>query len=384
MQKLKKQISESFFNPILYFLPALVFMVVDDFWGINTAWKVSFPFAFALVFYGYFMYIRMLFWHGILAFCYLLVGFFATLVADTIEVLNYTDEFVFFILIVILVSRKKALQKVVSKTLPHEIPMSNNENELFRVARVLMMIVLVYLILGLLFDATNLPNKEIPIRYIKYIYALSIIFVGIFETIRVFIVREKLMREDWLPVVDEEGRVIGSVQYQHDADKKVRLMHPVVRLYFIENRKILLQQRKPDDQNEPMLWDASLSRQVRMSESIDGALRTFTGKLYNIEPIKFFSLTKYIYNGTFSDQLIYFLFVLCISEGSAPHADKIFKTKWWTINQIEDNLNSGIFTERFIKEYEVLERSGLLERDGCDCECRLRDSIQSMMESSAD
>ncbi|NLO70800.1 MAG: hypothetical protein GX102_07675 [Porphyromonadaceae bacterium] len=383
MQKLKKQISESFFNPILYFLPALVFMVVDDFWGINTAWKVSFPFAFALVFYVYFMYKRMFFWHGILAFCYLLVGFFATLVADTIEVLNYTDEFVFFILIVILVSRKKALQKVVSKTLPHEIPMSNNENELFRVARVLMMIVLVYLILGLLFDATNLPNKEIPIRYIKYIYALSIIFVGIFETIRVFIVREKLMREDWLPVVDEEGRVIGSVQYQHDADKKVRLMHPVVRLYFIENRKILLQQRKPDDQNEPMLWDASLSRQVRMSESIDGALRTFTGKLYNIEPIKFFSLTKYIYHGTFSDQLIY-LFVLCKSEGIAPQADKIFKTKWWTIKQIEDNLNSGIFTERFIKEYEVLERSGLLERDGCDCECRLRDSIQSMMESSAD
>ena len=61
MRSLKKQICESFFNPILYFLPTLVFIAADDFWGINNAWKISFPVAFALVFYVYFMYRRMFF-----------------------------------------------------------------------------------------------------------------------------------------------------------------------------------------------------------------------------------------------------------------------------------------------------------------------------------
>lgn len=379
MQSLKKQISESFYNPILYFLPTLVFIVVDDFWGLNNAWKISFPVAFALVFYVYFQYRRMFIWHGVLAVGYLIVGLLSTIASEILPVFGYVDELVFFILLTIMIFQKKSLGKIAYKTLPHELPLSNNENELFRVAKILMMITLFYLLVALVLEALNAPNQDKLLNIVKYCYAFGVGFIGIFETIRVFIVRNRLMNEDWLPVVDEEGKVTGSVQYQPGTESESRLMHPVVRLYFIENGKIFLQQRKPNDRSEPLHWDASLSRQVRMSESIIMALKKFTRKLYQIEPLKYLFLTNYIYHGKFSNQYIY-LFVLCKSDGIQPQEGEVYLTKWWTQKQIEAELGAGVFTERFEKEYEYLKRSGLLEQDGCDCDCALKQMIRNKME----
>lgn len=379
MQSLKKQISESFYNPILYFLPTLVFIVVDDFWGLNNAWKISFPVAFALVFYVYFQYRRMFIWHGVLAVGYLIVGLLSTIASGILPVFGYVDELLFFILLTIMIFQKKSLEKIAYKTLPHELPMSNNENELFRVAKILMMVTLFYLLVALVLEALNAPDQERLLNIVKYCYAFGIGFFGIFETIRVFIVRNRLMNEDWLPVVDEEGKVTGSVQYQPGTESESRLMHPVVRLYFIENGKIFLQQRKANDRSEPLHWDASISRQVRMSESIIMALKKFTRKLYQIEPLKYLFLTNYIYHGKFSNQYIY-LFVLCKSDGIQPQEGEVYLTKWWTQKQIEAELGAGVFTERFEKEYEYLKRSGLLEQDGCDCDCALKQMIRNKME----
>ncbi len=379
MQSLKKQISESFYNPILYFLPTLVFIVVDDFWGLNNAWKISFPVAFALVFYVYFQYRRMFIWHGVLAVGYLIVGLLSTIASEILPVFGYVDELVFFILLTIMIFQKKSLGKIAYKTLPHELPLSNNENELFRVAKILMMITLFYLLVALVLEALNAPDQERLLNIVKYCYAFGIGFIGIFETIRVFIVRNRLINEDWLPVVDEEGKVTGSVQYQPGTESESRLMHPVVRLYFIENGKIFLQQRTANDRSEPLHWDASISRQVRMSESIIMALKKFTRKLYQIEPLKYLFLTNYIYHGKFSNQYIY-LFVLCKSDGIQPQEGEVYLTKWWTQKQIEAELGAGVFTERFEKEYEYLKRSGLLEQDGCDCDCALKQMIRNKME----
>lgn len=379
MQSLKKQISESFYNPILYFLPTLVFIVVDDFWGLNNAWKISFPVAFALVFYVYFQYRRMFIWHGVLAVGYLIVGLLSTIASEILPVFGYVDELVFFILLTIMIFQKKSLGKIAYKTLPHELPLSNNENELFRVAKILMMITLFYLLVALVLEALNAPNQDKLLNIVKYCYAFGVGFIGIFETIRVFIVRNRLINEDWLPVVDEEGKVTGSVQYQPGTESESRLMHPVVRLYFIENGKIFLQQRKANDSSEPLHWDASISRQVRMSESIIMALKKFTRKLYQIEPLKYLFLTNYIYHGKFSNQYIY-LFVLCKSDGIQPQEGEVYLTKWWTQKQIEAELGAGVFTERFEKEYEYLKRSGLLEQDGCDCDCALKQMIRNKME----
>lgn len=382
MQQLKKQIRESFFNPILYFLPTLVFMVVDDFWGLNMAWKISFPVAFALVFYVYFVYKRMFLWHGILAVGYLIIGLTSSVIPESNFLLSHADELIFIVLLILLISQKSALGKIASKALPHKLPMSNNENELFRVAKVLIFIVTVYVTLALIFEYSSIENKDISIFYLKYLYAITLIFIVFFETVRVLIVRSRLLKEDWLPIVDKNGKVTGSVQYQPNTENTEKIMHPVVRLYFVENGMIYLQQRNAKDITEPLLWDASLSRRVRMTESIDMVLHQFTQKLYNQSQQKFLFLTNYVYHSKFSDQYIY-LFISCKTDELQPQKNEVFQTKWWTTKQIEDNLGVGVFTERFEKEYDILKRSGLLEQEICDCECALKDLVKNKTDKTS-
>ena len=74
MEKLRKQIRESFFNPVLHFLPLLVFLIVDEFSGMNLAWKISFPTALVLLTYIYFAYKRLFTWHLVFTFLFVAVN----------------------------------------------------------------------------------------------------------------------------------------------------------------------------------------------------------------------------------------------------------------------------------------------------------------------
>lgn len=378
MDELKKQIKDSFYNPILYFLPLLFFIVMDDFYGLNMAWKISFPVASLLIFYVYWFYNRLFLWHLLLSVGYILIGLIVSLIPEepeSKEIFQYSDEALFILFILILIISKSSLEKIAAKTLSYEMPMSNNVNELFRFNNNLLAIVSLYLIVIVLeaFGVFSFTREQV--QNLHYAYLLAFLFLGVFETVRVFIIRYRLLHEDWLPIINDEGKVTGSSQYFHELPHK-KHMHPVVRLHFIDNGILYLQQRKADDYDEASLWDAPVSRHVRLGESIYQSLKYKIQKLYNIEPLKFLFLTNYKYENSTEYQYVY-LFVLCKTDGLKPNMNKIQATKWWTQNQIEDNLTTSIFTERFKIEYELLKRTGLLEQESCDCDCVLKNLINN-------
>ncbi|HZK69490.1 MAG TPA: hypothetical protein VFC36_07850, partial [Paludibacter sp.] len=70
-----------------------------------------------------------------------------------------------------------------------------------------------------------------------------------------------------------------------------------------------------------------------------------------------------------------FLFVSCQLTEINPNPTFIELTKWWTQQQIEENLDKAIFTENFKIEYDLLQRSGLLETGKCQCNCKLKEVI---------
>lgn len=381
MKQLKKQIRDSFFNPILSFLPALVFMVLDDFLGVDAAWRVSFPVAVGVTLFVFLRYRRMFVWSGLMSVSYVIIGLLTTVFIGDKGLFLFTDEVVFLLLALFFHRRKKWLEDIAPKTLPQELPMSNNVNELYRVMKALAVIVGCYLVAGVVLHFARFGSYETVGHYLRLLYLISIICLGIFESIRVFIIRARLVNEDWLPVVNSEGNVVGSVQYQPGTVPAKRLMHPAVRLYFIKNGKILLQRRPSDDRSEPLLWDAAISRQVRMSESIDGVLETHSRQCYGIDDARYLFLTHYIYHGRFSNQFVY-LFVSCSTDRLQPSSESRLQTKWWTPKQIEADLDCEVFTERFELEYRILQRSGLLEAEECRC-CPLKDAMRGLPSSEA-
>lgn len=373
MIQLKKQIKESFFNPIFYFLPVMIYLGVNEYFGVDAAWKFSFPAALVLLFYVYFEYRRIFLGFIFVSIGYLLVGIGSTLITrsnfDSILSL-YGDELLFALVLSLVLFLKDKFDIFLTKRISRCVPMSNNLIELYRVIRILLFITISYL--TLIFLTLYIPyiNKSYT-EVLKLLYIVSLLLLVFYEIFRVFRVRNSLLKEDWLPIVSRTGRVIGSSQYQAGVQMDKNLMYPVVRFYFIDNGMLLLHKRESNSTTDPELWDASESRHVRMSESINQALHNLSKKHYNVDAEKFFLLTRYEYKGKFNRQLI-FLFLCCRTP--ELEIDATFKnaTKWWIPNQIEDNLDSGIFSERFKKEYYMIKRSGLLNANECDCECVLK------------
>ena len=385
MPKLKKQIKESFFNPSFYFLPLLVFMVADEFLDLTMAWKISFPIAFGLIFYVYFVYNRMLLWHIILSVGYLIVGLLVTLFSEILPAnffSAYLDEILVAVILLILLTGRPRIEKISDKTLLYKVPMSNNVNELFRFANLIFLVVFCYLITVLFINLGVVRLDSPSAEYVKYVYFLTILVIVVYEFIRVESVRISLLREEWLPVMDEDGNVIGSIQKDASITEEEKYIHPIVRMHFVQGDMIFLRQRQPDDLIFPSMWDATVSKHVLMGESIEESVKKTSIKFYNVEPENLIFLANYTYENV--SEIVYaYLFVTCRMPGFSVRNDEHQFTKWWTLKQIEENLNSGIFTETFIKEFEILKRSGAFISESCDCECALKDMMRNKTNDEA-
>jgi isopentenyldiphosphate isomerase len=192
--------------------------------------------------------------------------------------------------------------------------------------------------------------------------------------LRVQIIRSKLLKEEWWPIVSDQGKIIGSIQHLTSLNDENKYMHPVVRVHLIEKGMILLKKRPHDDPESPDLWDSSISNHVKMGETIEKCVERSAEEKYALNNFRFMYLSNYSLEGKNEKQYA-FLFVSCLQAEYKLNPSSVDQTKWWTQRQIEDNLNEGIFSENFKLEFDLLQRSGLLESGKCECTCRMRDVI---------
>lgn len=377
MKQLKKQISESFFNPVLYFLPLIVFIISNNFWGLEFAWKISFPLAMVLLIYIYKNYSRIFLWYIMLGASYLIIGLLysvAQMYELTATLFYYTDDILFIGLMVIILANEKKVQKLAGTTINKRMPMTNNLDELFRVSRTFLIISALFtallIALSYQFNSTESPY----ISVIKYLYAGVFVLLALYEFVRVYLIRRRLLKEDWVPIVSQDGEVIGSEQYFSKFFGEKKYMHPVVRMHIIENGKLLLQKYDAENPHAPLMWDVAVNNHVRVGQTIDQSLHQTTKSMYGGEPKNIVFLSNYSKESKYEFEYI-FLFVGCdATEMQLPNT-LMTQTKWWTAQQINEELNSGIFTEEFIQEYRLLERSGLINPKKCACECDLKNAI---------
>ncbi len=376
MQALRKQIKESFFNPILHLLPLLLFLVVDDFFGMGMAWKVTFPIALVLLIYVYFVYNRIFTWHLIFTILFVAISVIAGLEKLLpFRIVNnaLVYEVVLLTFLMVFIIFRKRIQKIITGIISSLIPMSNNFDELYKVIWVLSIVLASYVASFALVHA--LVKKDV--LYLQFLQNLTVgvlIVFSVYEILRVQIIRTKLIKEEWWPIVSNQGKIIGSVQHFTSLNDAKKYMHPVVRVILIDKSMVLMRKRPHDDTEFPGLWDTSFSNHVRMGESIETCVDRSAEENYALNNFKYMYLTNYTVENKNEKQYA-FLFVSCLQTSYNLNQNMPSHTKWWTQRQIEDNLNDGIFSENFKMEFDLLLRSGLLETGKCECNCRLRDVI---------
>lgn len=377
MKRLRKQINETFFNPVIHFLPLIVFMVVNDFWDLKTAWVATLPVIFVLFLYIYFFYRKIVQWFVFSVFVVFVVGsvisFFPVekLPSRIGDVALESAVLIFFILSLIF---RKPVETMLNQRKSKLPPMVNNLNEMFRMLWMLGAVIFIYIHAYLVTASLQVSNLDYTLRFIHDAYLVLFLFVVFYELIRVTLIRVKLFREEWWPILNEKGKMIGSIHNKTSLSDPTKYIHPIIRVMLIENNRIFLQKRSQQDLVYPGYWDTALSNHVKVNETVEQCISRTANERYGIKELKPIFLSNYMHE-TDVEYHYAFLFVACKLPDLEHNKEYIDHAKWWTVQQIEDNLTTDIFTDNFLSEFELVKRSGLLESGKCECDCRLKEAV---------
>ncbi len=376
MDKFRKHIKESFFNPIFHFLPLLTFLVVDDFFGMIRAWEVSIPFAIIQLIYTYFVYNRIFTWHLIGTTIFVaasMIAAFETLLPFPVISYEIIYECVVLSFFAVFLIFRTQIQKIVQRLMSNLIPMTNNFEELYRVIWIFALVLFFYII-GYLIIQTSVVHLRAYQQFLQSVYLGILFFLVAYEILRVQMVRSKLIREEWLPIVNNQGKIIGSIQHTISLNDEKNYQHPVVRILFVDKGMILLNKKTDTNGKITDMWDSTLAAHVVMEETIEQCVARTVKKKLDIDDFKYMFLSNYMVDC--KNEIQYsFLFISCMMSDFKLSDRFVQQAKWWTQSQIEENLTTGIFTDSFKTEYDLLKRSGLLETGKCECNCRLKQVI---------
>lgn len=372
MKKLKAEIRESFFNPLLLIFPVLIYIITSYIFKSHVACIASAGVTLAVAVYVYFSYKGVFRWYLFYMLYFMAVTAIMGILPLFIKselIRPVIDMIVCLVALLVLFILKKPVEKLSDKLVSPLLPMSNNLSELYKALKTFIYLIAGYLLLYYVFRLGDNPRKEFYTDILNYVYLGLVVIVCIFGIIKVRIVRLQLTNERWLPIITKEGKVVGTIQRVSSLSDRNKYIHPVIRGVVINEGKILLHHPAKEDLFYPKEWDVFVSNHINIGETAEESLKNSLTNCYGVEDLKTFLLTKYMFETPYEHQYV-LLFIISNFNGEVyPNPEYIGQLKWWTSKQIEDNFSAEIFTEKFIKEYGLLKRSGLLDiDDNCKCE----------------
>ena len=161
--------------------------------------------------------------------------------------------------------------------------------------------------------------------------------------------------EEWLPVVEEDGKIIGKAPRSlcHIGDK---ILHPVVHLHVLNrNGHIYLQKRPMDKLVQPCKWDTAVGGHISFGEDLETALRREAYEEIGLENFSAKPLGSYRWDTDIESELVYY-FISYDFQKIRLHSDEVVEGRFWSPSQIEKHLGQAIFTPNFEHEYRLLKK----------------------------
>ena len=350
-------IRQIFRNPGLGLIPLIVFSIIV---GFTDSW-VSTGIGLVLSLLGYFAVrkqSRLIYGISIMAFAIALLLSF-THFAHLPALNRFVTVEIFFVLALIVIRLLRTrIVKRLGKT--GNLLIKTYLKESFRVAFQIQYGLSIHVLLVLLiFLFSGLEAMPSWNPFIVITCQIMLLIILLMEEGRLFILRRRLVGEEWLPVVTDQGVVTGRVAKSITKDMKNRFMHPVVRVALIYRGSIYLQERDHTRLLNPGMLDYPFEKYMQYNDEIDETVRHSISQECgsNAVPLRF--LLKYTFENETTKRLI-FLYVSDITDEAFFNSLHLKGGKLWSEAQIEDNMGTGIFSECFELEFEYLKNTVLL------------------------
>ncbi len=158
-------------------------------------------------------------------------------------------------------------------------------------------------------------------------------------------------KEEWFPIVDEEGNEISTAPRSVCHNGKSMLLHPVVHLHLFNKKgELFLQKRAMTKDLFPGKWDTAVGGHVSPGESSEDALKREAEEELGLKKISFQFIRKYIWESSREREFVY-SFRGTSGETPVINPDEIEEGRFWRLEEIRDNIGKGIFTPNFEKEF---------------------------------
>lgn len=372
------RIGKSWENQALGILPLLLFLLLDNYISYLQAYTVSAIFCILSMFVFHILRKDKIYSFMLLpSFLTLILYAFFLIFMRVEEVLAVYTPLITEILLIIVLT----VVKIVKKPLLHRVRDAQHPayekthnltmlNEFFFIAQLFRNLYILHL-LGIAFY-NILPEEMKDIRFNRFLYRDMGLIIGVavivYEQIRLLMVRGRLKKEMWLPVLNDKGSVIGCIAYSVSRLLPKKYYHPIVRIALVHKGMLYLAKRNEYAYVSASMIDYPFYRYVLFRQSIEAAaqeavegLKTLVGK---IQP-------RLLIRYTFENERVKHqvsLFVICIQDEQVIEQYKqVQDGKLWSIQQIEENLGKGIFSVYFEREFSYLKNTILLAENLCLC-----------------
>ncbi len=234
--------------------------------------------------------------------------------------------------------------------------------EYTRVSRFLKLISLLFLILGLVIYFNKHHSGVFGLSLITgYVFLVIIWGEYIVETINLVLIRKKLKTEQWIPILDSCGNVVGRVFRSQEA-LHVGIL-PVVRVIVVSKGMIYLVNRCEDDLIEDDCYDTPFVSWVTGNNSASCIALDMVKKFIpdfksdDLRPI-----VKYRHTTSNGAAVAVQLFYFNLSDPSLlSNADcEPLEAKWWPVDQIMRQLDGTLFSSYLRSEMPYLKQTVLL------------------------
>jgi len=180
-----------------------------------------------------------------------------------------------------------------------------------------------------------------------------------FEFIRNKLKAKNLNKEEWLPLVDDKGKVIGKAPRSicHSGQK---LLHPVIHLHIInKSRQLYLQKRPAHKQVQPNKWDTAVGGHVSINETIEDCMKREALEEIGIKDFNAKLIVQYKWESDIEKELV-ITFIAQYNEEIIPNTEEVDEGKFWSIKQIQENLGKNVFTPNFEIEFDLLRKRKII------------------------
>ena len=159
-----------------------------------------------------------------------------------------------------------------------------------------------------------------------------------------------MKNEEVFPLVNEDGTVIGKAtrSFCHSGSK---VLHPVVHLHILnEEGKIYLQKRSMKKDIQPGKWDTAVGGHIDFGEETEDALKREAREELGILDFKYSLVCKYLFESEIERELIN-CFKTCYNGDIIPDLDEVDEGRFWSFDEILDNIGKSVFTPNFESEF---------------------------------